>query len=75
MLLFVLVLILDGSHSSPFQSNNVCLTPGCVQAASEIISNLNESVDPCDDFYSVRIFQKIFNSLNPLKATFTNLIS
>lgn len=56
-LLFVLLAISDGSHSSPFiASNNVCLTPGCVQAASEIISNLNESVDPCDNFYSVRIF-------------------
>lgn len=30
---------------------NVCLTPGCVRAASEILRNMNESVSPCDDFY------------------------
>ncbi|XP_035221042.1 neprilysin-2-like isoform X2 [Stegodyphus dumicola] len=28
-----------------------CLTLGCAKAAVEILSNLNESVDPCDDFY------------------------
>nr|WBW70053.1 venom protein [Lampona murina] len=30
---------------------NLCLTPGCIIAAAEIISNLDESVDPCTDFY------------------------
>ncbi|GIY26780.1 neprilysin-2 [Caerostris darwini] len=30
---------------------NVCLTPGCVKAAAAILSNLDENVDPCDDFY------------------------
>lgn len=71
-LLFALLPFLDGSHSSPFISaNNVCLTPGCVQAASEIISNLNESVDPCDNFYSVRIFQSL--KFNPLESTSNSL--
>lgn len=49
--LILLIFYLDGFNSAPFVSNNVCLTPGCVQAASEIISNLNESVDPCSNFY------------------------
>ncbi|KAG8183511.1 hypothetical protein JTE90_003861 [Oedothorax gibbosus] len=29
----------------------ICLTPGCVKTASDILRNLDESVDPCDDFY------------------------
>lgn len=28
-----------------------CMTPGCVKAASEILKNMDESVNPCDDFY------------------------
>ncbi|XP_035210505.1 neprilysin-2-like, partial [Stegodyphus dumicola] len=28
-----------------------CLTPGCAKAAVEILSNLNQSVEPCEDFY------------------------
>lgn len=34
------------------QSSNVCQTPGCVHAASEMLKSLDKSVDPCDDFYN-----------------------
>ncbi len=27
------------------------MTPGCVKAASDILQNMDESVDPCEDFY------------------------
>ncbi|KAK0074956.1 hypothetical protein PV325_007594 [Microctonus aethiopoides] len=30
---------------------NLCTTPACINAASEIINNMNSSVNPCDDFY------------------------
>lgn len=43
----------DGSKDKHklLRHGDVCLTPGCVRAASEILRNMNESVSPCDDFY------------------------
>lgn len=31
--------------------DNLCLTPGCVQAAASILKNMDLNVDPCNDFY------------------------
>ncbi|KAI1296496.1 Membrane metallo-endopeptidase-like 1 [Halotydeus destructor] len=31
--------------------NKVCLTPGCVRAASRIIENMDAEISPCQDFY------------------------
>ncbi|XP_035227775.1 neprilysin-2-like [Stegodyphus dumicola] len=32
-------------------ASDLCLTPGCVKAAADILSNLDDKADPCDDFY------------------------
>ena len=32
-------------------SGDYCMTPGCVKASAEIISNMDHTADPCDDFY------------------------
>lgn len=32
-------------------NEGVCTKPGCIKAAEIIQSNLDESLDPCDDFY------------------------
>ncbi|WWC89763.1 uncharacterized protein L201_004689 [Kwoniella dendrophila CBS 6074] len=32
-------------------SKNICLTPECVVLSSSILQSLNQTVDPCDDFY------------------------
>jgi len=40
----------DSTASSTNKS--VCLTSGCIKAASHALSNMDNSVNPCDDFYS-----------------------
>ncbi|XP_035210660.1 neprilysin-2-like [Stegodyphus dumicola] len=30
---------------------HICQTPGCVKAAADILTNLDETVEPCNDFY------------------------
>ncbi|CAH1130598.1 unnamed protein product [Ceutorhynchus assimilis] len=30
---------------------NICLTPGCIHTASRVLEYMDQSVDPCDDFY------------------------
>ena len=46
-----------GSHSTspsptPSPSPTVCTTESCVKLAGLVLQNLNQTVDPCDDFYN-----------------------
>jgi endothelin-converting enzyme len=36
----------------PAKNSQVCLTSTCVRIAAGILEGLDETVDPCDDFYS-----------------------
>lgn len=31
--------------------DDICLTPGCVHAASKMLEQLDQTAEPCDDFY------------------------
>lgn len=33
-------------------SDENCLTPGCVHAASKMLEQMDDAVEPCDDFYN-----------------------
>lgn len=33
-------------------TDNICLSAGCVHAASKMLEQMDENVEPCDDFYS-----------------------
>lgn len=43
----------DSSKKSVKNKNEeqeICLTPGCVHAASLMLDQMDEAVEPCDDF-------------------------
>ncbi|WFD41648.1 endothelin-converting enzyme 1 [Malassezia psittaci] len=40
-----------GPHGPHHKHDRVCTTPGCVQVSYELLHSVNQTVDPCDDFY------------------------
>lgn len=68
----------DGNSLNGIQPDtdaNVCLTQGCVRAASELITNMNEDVSPCDDFYQFACGGWIKNQVIPDDRTTVSVFS
>lgn len=47
------------------ENPNVCQTAGCVEAAASMISSIDASVHPCDDFYQFSCGQFVENTQIP----------
>lgn len=57
------------------EKTEVCLTQGCVRAASELITNMNENVSPCTDFYQFACGGWIKNQVIPDDRTTVSVFS
>lgn len=42
------------------ENGKVCLTPGCIHAASSMLQKMDTKINPCDDFYKFRYDAKDF---------------
>ena len=54
------------ARSSDSDDDSMCLTEGCVQLASRMRSSMDQSVDPCQDFYTFSCGRYEDNTVTPL---------
>jgi len=56
-------------------NDDVCLTPGCVHAASKMIEHMDDTVEPCDDFYNFACGKYIQDTIIPDDKVSVNAFS
>lgn len=60
------------SASAQIGQNQLCVSPPCLKSASYVVSNLNTSVQPCDNFYRYACGRfKTENPLDPETSSIT----
>lgn len=71
------VVTADTESTKQLRNNkdNVCLTPGCVHAASKMLEQMDSSVEPCDDFYSFACGQFVEDTIIPDDKVSVNAFS
>ncbi|XP_050295817.1 neprilysin-2 isoform X1 [Anthonomus grandis grandis] len=43
--------VINAPEDDDRSEKKLCLTPGCIHTASRVLEYMDQSVDPCDDFY------------------------
>lgn len=56
-------------------NDDVCLTPGCIHAASRALELMDETVEPCDDFYSFACGNFVKETMIPDEKVSVNTFS
>lgn len=57
------------------KNDEVCMTPGCVHAASKMLEQMDSSVEPCDDFYNFACGQYVEDTIIPDDKVSVNAFS
>ncbi|KAJ3633527.1 hypothetical protein MTP99_010467 [Tenebrio molitor] len=70
--LFTTITLRKFADSTFLGSDDICLSRECVQTAGEVFRNMDESVDPCHDFYAFACGNYIKHSLISNDKTFAN---
>lgn len=63
------------SPKSKSDDGEICLTKGCVQAASKMLDQMDENVEPCDDFYNFACGNFVDNTIIPDDKVSVNTFS
>ncbi|CAF3962645.1 unnamed protein product, partial [Rotaria sp. Silwood1] len=51
LIILIILIIIYYSHTKENLKNSICLSSSCIQVSYEISSGMNQSIDPCNDFY------------------------
>lgn len=55
--------------------NGICLTPGCIHAASRALDSMDSNVEPCDDFYQYACGNFVKSTMIPDEKVSVNTFS
>lgn len=59
----------------PLMANDICTTPGCVHAASKMLEQMDQDIEPCDDFYSFACGTYVEETVIPDEKVLVNTFS
>lgn len=65
----------ESTKSLKDNKDSVCLTPGCVHAASKMLEQMDSSVEPCDDFYNFACGKFVEDTIIPDDKVSVNAFS
>jgi len=61
--------------TNSLSNNDYCFTKGCIQTAADLLDKLDETADPCDDFYQFACGSFIEETVIPDDRTRTSMFS
>lgn len=64
-----------GKSAGSKSNEELCLTPGCIHAASQMLEHMDQSIEPCDDFYTFACGQYLKDTIIPDDKVSVNAFS